>query len=576
MGSQPSALAVTAGDLWVANRGDGTVSRVDTRAGRTTATVTTGSGPSGLAAADGIVWSSNQEAGTVSRIDARTGAVTQTIDVGNAPAAIAVTKDGVLVLDALDSTVSILDPGRGAVTTTTPVDGVAGALATAAGSAWITDEVGGVLSRIDPRTGIETDRTRVGGRPVALVPASEGLWVGVQAAGTSHRGGTLTVVGWASDINSIDPAVLGSLIAPTQLLGLTNDGLVTLNHVGGAEGSRLVPDLALSLPVPDDDGRSYTFHLRPGVRYSTGELVRPRDVRASLERLFELGSSGRSYYDTIVGADACAPHPGGCDLSRGIVADDRQNTVTFHLTAADPDFLYKLTLPDAFVLPASTPSREAESPLPATGPYVISSFARGRELRLVRNPRFREWSRAAQPAGYPDEIVWRLGLSEDQAAGRMERGQADFMANVGPIPHGHRDVIATRHASQLHVNSGIGTLFFFLNTRARPFDDVRVRRALNFAFDRRRSVQIFGGSEGARPTCQILPPQMPGFRRYCPYTRDSSARWPLAWSRPRACPTPRRRLGHAGHEGRRLDHPGASVRNRGGSLCDRAAGPPWL
>ena len=71
--------------------------------------------------------------------------------------------------------------------------------------------------------------------------------------------------------------------------------------------------------------------------------------------------------------------PIGCDLSEGIVADDRTGTVTFHLSQPDPDFLYKLTISYAYVLPAATPEQQTRLPLPATGPYMITRYIAGRE-----------------------------------------------------------------------------------------------------------------------------------------------------------------------------------------------------
>ena len=91
----------------------------------------------------------------------------------------------------------------------------------------------------------------------------------------------------------------------------------------------------------------------------------------------QLGSSGAADYQAINGAAACLKHPATCDLSHGIVADDRVGTVTFHLARPDPDFLYKLTLAYANVLPASTPGRQARTPLPATGPYMITRYIPG-------------------------------------------------------------------------------------------------------------------------------------------------------------------------------------------------------
>jgi peptide/nickel transport system substrate-binding protein len=113
--------------------------------------------------------------------------------------------------------------------------------------------------------------------------------------------------------------------------------------------------------------------------------------------------------------------------------------------------------------------------------------------------------------------LWPQRITPEQAATLVETGRADLLLGVGPAAPGHRALLRTRFASQVHVNPLLVNEFFFLNVRAKPFDDVRVRRALNFAIDRERVARIFGG---ASPTCQLLPSQMPGYRRYCPYRRD--------------------------------------------------------
>jgi peptide/nickel transport system substrate-binding protein len=518
VGTQPSAVVVADGSVWVANRGDGTVSRMDARTGRVTKLLVVGEGPTALAASSGSIWVANHDAGSVSRIDTRAQRVVQTTHVGDAPSAIAVTRDAVWVADSLDSTVSKLDPGRNVVASTIPIRGSPSGLAAAEGAVWITDEDDGTLSRMDLGSGAVTRESSLASQAGPLTVAEGRLWVGARAGGASHRGGTLTVLNAVAPVRSADPAIVGGEWSPASLLGMTNDGLVTLNHADGPEGARLVPDLALSLPLPSDGGHTYVFRMRPGISYSTGAPVRPTDVRHSLERLFEMRSPGMPYYDRIVGAVACRRQV-RCDLSEGIVTDDRQRTVTFHLTDPDPSFLFKLSIPFAFVVPASSPRHEARSPLPATGPYTLRFDAPGRTFVLTRNPRFRVWSQAAQPDGYADRIVLNSGLAPGRAATLVERQRADVMINLGPPPHGHLERLRTRFPGQLRVNSALVVDFFFLNVRARPFDDIRVRQALNYAIDRERVVDIYGGTDTAEPTCQLLPPQMPGFRRYCPYTR---------------------------------------------------------
>jgi ABC-type transport system substrate-binding protein len=522
VGSEPSDVVLNNGSLWVANRGGGTVSELDPTTGLTERIVRTGGDPSGLATAAGGVWVAGDESGTVERIDARTGQITNRIRVGDAPTAVAATSRAVWVLDPLDATVSRIDPPRDAVVVTMPLGGAPTGLALSGGYVWVGDQQRGTLLRLDPRSSSVSSTIRIGGHVSALA-AADGLWVAVDAAGAGHVGGTLTSVSYAT-VDTVDPAASTSWnVPPPQELGLTNDGLVTLDHVAGSSGARLVPDLALALPVPSDHGRTYTFQLRPRIRYSTGALVEPSDVTHSFERLFAIASSGASLYQSIIGAHACTRTPGDCNLSRGIVADDRTDTVTFHLTRPDPDFLYKLTIDYADVLPASTPKQQARTPLPATGPYVIASYIPGRELKLVRNPRFREWSTAAQPAGYPDQIVIRIDLDTTQGAAAIADGEVDFMANLGAIPGNFLRL----HRAQVRVNPFMGTNFMFLNVQAPPFNDIRVRRALNLALDRGRLVNAYGGLIAARATCQILPPGLPGYRPYCPYTRDPSGdgRW---------------------------------------------------
>jgi peptide/nickel transport system substrate-binding protein len=158
--------------------------------------------------------------------------------------------------------------------------------------------------------------------------------------------------------------------------------------------------------------------------------------------------------------------------------------------------------------------------VPATGPYMIGRFVPGRrgEIDLVRNPTFREWSAAAQPAGLPDRIVWRFGLSPAQEAAAIEAGRADWMIPDDRVPR--ISTVSARYPGQVHVNPQLGTAYVAFNTTVPPFNDVRVRRAVSFAADRTKAAAALGGQDYARPTCQIIPPGLPGYRPYCPDTAD--------------------------------------------------------
>jgi peptide/nickel transport system substrate-binding protein len=205
--------------------------------------------------------------------------------------------------------------------------------------------------------------------------------------------------------------------------------------------------------------------------------------------------------------------------------------VTFHLTRSDPDFLYKLAFPMAYAVPPGTPQHDiGANPLPATGAYMTGKFSPSRSWVLVRNPRFHEWSHDAQPDGYPSRIVLKSVHDPRAAVGAIKRGESDVLlfppsdrlAGLGALGE-----LATRYANQLHSDPYGSTFAFVMNTRVPPFNHVAVRRALNYAIDRGRIVRYVGGTLAAQPTCQILPPNVPGYRPYCPYTVNptSSGTW---------------------------------------------------
>src|SRR5262249_26046050 len=134
----------------------------------------------------------------------------------------------------------------------------------------------------------------------------------------------------------------------------------------------------------------------------------------------------------------------------------------------------------------------------------------------VRNPRFRQWSAQAQPDGYPDQIVLRLGAAPGATVDAVEHGHADALLTPPPGSRTHQ--LATRHPYPLHTYPLAGTYTPSLNTRIRPFSVLAARQAVNYAINRDTMVQLAGGATAAQPTCQILPPTLLGYQPYCPYT----------------------------------------------------------
>jgi YVTN family beta-propeller protein len=527
VGNGPSSVHIGDGAVWVTNRLDDTVSRVPIRGGKTKV-FQAGLTPSGVATSKDAVWITNEAAGTVSRLDPGTGAL-QTISVGNGPTGIAYGEAGVWVANGLDNTVSRIDPDSNTVRATIPVDIGPNAIATGAGSVWVTNEFGGTVSRIDPVSNQIEETIKVGDSPGGITVTAAGAWVSARAPLTSHRGGVLKFMAVPSSLDAVDPAAAYTQTS-WEIVTVINDGLVTFKRVAGSEGAQIVPDLATEVPRPSDGGKTYALHLRSGVRYSNGKRVRASDFRGALERFFELHRAP-PYYQSLIGAPACVRKPKTCDLRRGVVTDDDAGTITFKLTAPDPDFLYQLALPFASAVPSETPTRigATGSLVPATGPYKVASFVPNRRVVLVRNPRFREWSGAAQPDGFPDRIIFDAKQDADAQLRAVERGRADVTTTW---PSHRQAELTTRYAEQLHVNTQPQTLMMFMNTRVPPFDQVEVRRAVNFATDRAGLIRAFHDPGSLQPNCQILPPNFPGYRPYCPYTLDPSTSGAGTWTAP--------------------------------------------
>jgi YVTN family beta-propeller protein len=520
VGNGPAGVAYGDGAVWVANSVDGTVSRIDPESGRVTRTIAVAPGASSVAVGVKRVWIASPSAGTVVALDPRSGEVDDRIGVGVDPAAVATGAGAVWVANRADGTVSRIDPRARVVTATINVGRAPNAVSVGAAGVWVANG-GGTLSKIDPSSDRVIDTVALSNPPQGLDVASRRLYVAVRGTGAAHRGGTLRVSSGAG-LDTVDPALA---YAPDSwaTLPITNDGLVAFRRTAGIQGIQLVPDLAESLPIQTSGGTVFTFRLRPNIHYSNGRLVRPEDFRRALERVFEARpqSVGAQHYATILGADRCRPGR-RCDLSRGIVADNVARTVTFRLRAPDPDFLTKLALTFAVAVPADTPARGVAR-VPATGAYMVASFTK-RMVKLVRNARFREWSADARPDGYPAAITISEQKSPDPLARAkvIEHGGADLSPGFGrPLSKQQLADLATRFPSQLHTTPFAATHYFFLNTRIPPFDDVRVRLAVNYALDRQAFRQVLG--RGFAPTCQILPPNYPSYRRTCPYGRGGVA-----------------------------------------------------
>jgi ABC-type transport system substrate-binding protein/DNA-binding SARP family transcriptional activator len=515
VGRSPVAITAGYGSVWVASAGDQTLARIDPGTGRVVAKRDLRAVPGALAAGAGGIWVSEPEARQVVRINPRSQVVDVTVAVGAGPRSLSAANRSVWVANTLDATVSRIDVGHGAVLATTPVGGAPTALLADGKGVWVGVRGTGELLRLEGPAGRVERRRDLPGRPDALARIGGGVAVALSPAPSEHRGGTLRVR-TASLVESVDPG--DCCVTPSEITSLLYDGLTGIDR-SSPTAPGVVADLALALPAPTAGGKVYTFILRPGLRYSTGEPVRASDFRRGFERVLRTTNEGWLSLGILGGSAGCVAGR-RCNLRDVVVADDVARKVSIHLSRPDPELLHKLSGHVAAPVPPSTPRRIGVQAIPGTGPYRVARFHVGRTLVLERNPYFREWSPAAQPAPRPERLVFSLGGEPADAAEAVLRGDADV--SLDPPSPATLGRLRTERPGQLHVHHRLNTDFQWLNLRAPPFDDARVRRALNLAVDRRAAVAAFGGPGFAFATCQLLPPGVSGYAPYCPYTRRPS------------------------------------------------------
>jgi peptide/nickel transport system substrate-binding protein len=333
----------------------------------------------------------------------------------------------------------------------------------------------------------------------------------------SRQGGTLTGT-YTAFPESLDPGLSFTLEGATALQNVYIP-LLTYAHADGAAGTKLIPGLAKELPKIDQGGRRYTLFLRPGLQYSDGTPVEASDFRFSVERLFRINSVGSTFFTGIVGAEQFAKtKKGGIP---GIETDDRSGRIVIHLTQSSGTFSYILGLIYGALLPPGTPNEDVTAhPPPATGPYVITDVRPGRSWEYERNPAWAAANGEAMPelpGGHVDKIKFKVQTNPDAQVNEVEQDKVDWMKNQPP-PDRYQSLKTKYEGTQFREMPTISVYYFWMNTQKAPFDDLRVRQAVNYAIDPAALERIYAGT--IKGTQQILPSEMPGYEKFELYPHD--------------------------------------------------------
>jgi peptide/nickel transport system substrate-binding protein len=287
--------------------------------------------------------------------------------------------------------------------------------------------------------------------------------------------------------------------------------LLTYKAASEEEGAQIIPGLAKELPKVTNGGKTYTMFLRSGLKYSNGESIKPGDFKFAVERCFLTNSGGSPFYTDIVGAEKFAKTKKG-GIS-GIKTNEKTGEIVINLEQPAGTFPNVLALMFVAPVPQSTPDEDqSASPPPASGPYMITSSQPGRGWTYERNP---YWAKdngkeIELPAGHVDKIEIEVNRNQSTQVNDIESGKLNWIFDPPPTDR-YQEVKEQFEGSQFKLEPTISTYYFWMNQTQEPFNNQKVREAVNYAVDPAALERIYTGQIVG--TQQVLPPGMPGYKK---------------------------------------------------------------
>jgi peptide/nickel transport system substrate-binding protein len=369
--------------------------------------------------------------------------------------------------------------------------------------------------------------------------------------GSADKGGVYRV-GWEQSFgftNNFDPTgeYLGN--AWGLFVNLLLRPLVGYKHQPGAAGNELIGDLATAVPQPSDNGLTYTYKLRKGIKFGppVNRAVTSKDVAYAMNRLANPKDGGQYsfYYTVIKGWDDVAN--GKAKTISGISTPDNQ-TIVFHLTKPTGDFNLRMSMPATAPIPSEVGACFEGKPgdygrnVISSGPYMIQgssgSFsscsalkpfsgydgANGNHIVLIRNPNY-DQSTDQYRKNYPDRFEYRVNSNADDIYAKVQAGQLED-EQASPQPKTIREYSTDPNLKdKLLPNVGDRTWYLTMNMTQAPFDDIHVRKAMNLITDKQSLRKAWGGPVIGSVATHIAPPVMyqNGLAEYDPYSTPNDA-----------------------------------------------------
>jgi peptide/nickel transport system substrate-binding protein/oligopeptide transport system substrate-binding protein len=341
---------------------------------------------------------------------------------------------------------------------------------------------------------------------VAIVALS----VAAPAVAQEAQPGGEIVVTYKDDVATLDPAI-GYDWQNWSMIKSLFDGL--MDYEPGT--STLRPDLAESYEI-SPDGMTFTFKLRPGVKFHNGREMTAEDIKYSIERVVNPAtqSPGAGFFASIKGHE---PVTGGQATElEGITVVDPQ-TIKFELSRPDATFLHVMALNFAHVVPKEAVEEHGadfgKNPV-GTGAYKLAEWTLGQRLVFEKNT---DYWREGVP--FLDRITFEIGQEPNVALLRLQQGEVDILGDGIPPAQFLQVKDDPQYKDWIVEGGQLHTGYLTMNVNTPPFDDAKVRQAVNHAINKDRIVRIINNR--AVPANQPLPPSMPGYAKdYQGYAYD--------------------------------------------------------
>ena len=339
---------------------------------------------------------------------------------------------------------------------------------------------------------------------------------------STKKGGTLTYAN-SGDWDNLDPADTYYGYS-WDFIRYYGRSLVMFKPAPGDAGTQLVPDLATSLGVPSDDAKTWTYHIRPGLKYSDGTVITTKDIKYDVERSLDKTTfpNGPTYFNDFLDLQGYTspykdPTPGHLGLKAIDTPDD--NTIVFHLNQSFSDFDYFAMLPSTIPVPQKDDTGATyKTHIVSSGPYMFSSYTAGKSFTLKRNP---YWSASTDPnrAALPDNIDVKLNVNAEDIDKQLLNGSLDVDVTAGGVQTDTQAQIVSDPS--LKANADLAPLarlwYTSINSDVAPFNNIDCRKAVELAADHDGFLRAFGGAYGGEIATSMMPPSIPGATKADPY-----------------------------------------------------------